>query len=356
MNFKFIINKNLLALHILKREMHNESKEIKNIKKNFKRTNKVGYNKIIGTELLDTSIYLKDKDIKKLVNEFVAREELIDTFKKFPNINKNTLALKILSNEIKVENIVDVLNYLWDKHREGYQKIQSFTFVDVKNYLKDYDSKLLIKAFIKTKEFNKLYKETTEYLTKVKSQWEENKKRIKDYLNNILRINFDLNITVYITHPNTYKGCALPNNKILWGHFKGLVDPYYNLTYLIHEWLHCFLPYSNKYNQEESALHHTVIELISDYELYSLLRNGSTYNEGHPHLKQYKEFIYPYWLQYIGLTEKEIQNRYKEDNIQYKKNTFPKNLKLKFMNILEFIYFICREYKKMKINKRSIYD
>lgn len=58
---------------------------------------------------------------------------------------------------------------------------------------------------------------------------------------------------------------------------------------------------------------HTVIELISDNELYTILSGTSKYNEGHDSsvysLATYKSLILPYWFEYLNLSPLEKKRK-----------------------------------------------
>lgn len=138
----------------------------------------------------------------------------------------------------------------------------------------------------------------------------------------------------------------MDQRNIFWGHFKGLKDVNYNIIYLCHENLHALLPNEKcmpkamkLYYDRDSSLNaqdywkllnesipdyykmfdfefdviHTVIEFISDNELYTILSGESKYDMGHKsevcNLVQYKELIKPYWFLYLGLSEDEINKR-----------------------------------------------
>lgn len=85
---------------------------------------------------------------------------------------------------------------------------------------------------------------------------------------------------------------------------------------------------------------HTIIELISDNELYTMLSNDSKYNLGHNNsnysLEEYKELLLPYWFEYLNLSHKEIKKRV--SNYDNKKdNLLQEDDKL---NIESFIIFL----------------
>ncbi len=168
-------------------------------------------------------------------------------------------------------------------------------------------------------------------MQEIKKDWQENKSNINTYLNNTLKTENDNTYNVNVTHPQTKIGCTFGENNIIWGHENGVKDTNYNLTYLVHESLHNFISISKK-NKTDYNINHSIIELISDYELYSLLLKKSTYNEGHGITKEYRASIYPYWLQYIGLSEEDIKKRFDFDCVEYK------------------------DYEKIDFSNRNIFD
>ena len=136
-------------------------------------------------------------------------------------------------------------------------------------FLLDNDVKKTIKILKETDEFKRIYKETELYLKGIKEFWENNQHSINQFLKRVLRIEFDLEIKVYISHPNTCVGYSFGNNNVAWGHYNGIDDSNYNLIYLVHEGLHCLMPFGKDETDIECYIKHTIIELISDYELYS---------------------------------------------------------------------------------------
>lgn len=350
MDFKFILDKYYLGFYILQRKMKNETKELSLIKKNY--NNNIGYKKIKGEQLIDISPYVMDNDINNLLTDFIYTSEFNEIYKFFSNYDKREIAIKALNGKMPIYDykLYEIKNYLWDKHRIGYKKIMKLYSDDVSIYLKDTDCKNVLEDFIKTNEYKKLYEETKKYMDLVQKEWQNNKNKINKFLSETLKIDFAIVPTVYITHPNSCGGCNIAKNEISWGHFRGIDDKNYNLTYLIHEGLHCLFPYDNSLTDDEINIQHTIIELISDYELYSFLSGKSTLNEGLEFLKEYKMVIYPYWLSYIGLTEKQQKERIKKDNISINHQC---QENFENMNILDFFNFCCNYYNN-EVAKKNV--
>lgn len=297
-DFNFIVDSNYVAFWFLRRINTIEGKELELNDKLLKK-HKKGYSKLKGKELLNIKIYIDYLKGSNLINELVSNENFKIFHKnKFSNMDEYELAISILMNTIRIEdsNINNLKNILWNKYNEDYKKLLWSMNENVEVYMEDHDVKGLIEEFKKTEIFNKLLEETKEYYEKIKYEWDSRKNEINKFLSTYLRINFNCFPNTYIVHPISHVGCNY-EGKIIWGHTKGLNDIFYNLVYLVHESLHIILP--PVFNRDDGEyINHAVIEMISDYELYSLLSKKDKFGEGHPFLREYKEKIYPFWQKY----------------------------------------------------------
>jgi len=347
MDLEFVLDENYLAFFVLSRTMFNESNEVKNIKDNLFAKNTLGHKKILEEELLDLTIYLKEPKIRILINEFISTKKFEEIYQLHNNDSKEVIALKILKNIINYddEELEKLKDELWFKFIDGYHTLLNMNSFNPNIFLEDKDVIAIIDELKSTSIFKKIYKETELYFLNVKTCWEKHKLGINDFLKRILKIKFDIKPVVYITHPNAYKGYSFDNNKIVWGHYNGINDLNYNLVYLVHEWLHCLLPFEKNESEINANIKHCVIELISDYELNSLLKGKSTLNEGHSYLDDYKKIVYPYWLKYIGLDENQINKRLEKDSVEFCKFSEINLIELSNMNIYEFINFCIEKYK-----------
>lgn len=345
MDLEFILDEDYLAYFILSKKMYNESKEIEDIKNKLYKDNNIGYKKILEEELLDVSIYLKDNNIKVLIDEFITTDKYNEIYKDYSNESKEVVAIKILRDIIRIEDkdLIKLKDDLWYKYMDGYKSVLNLTSFNVSVFLLDNDVKEVINYLKNTDIYKKLYKETKEYLINIKKYWEANEDFINKYLEKALKIDFNIKPKVYIMHPSLCEGYSI-NNEIIWGHYKGLDDPNYNLVYLTHEWLHCLLPFTEEDTEIDCNIKHTIIELISDYELYSLLKKESTLKQGHPYLEEYKKIIYPYWLNYIGLKDNEIKVRLERDSIDSNDIDVIESIDFSNINIEDFIDYCTKEY------------
>lgn len=359
MDFNFILDKNYIAYYILSTKMYNESNEIHNLKEMLLKDNDIGYKKILEQELLDSEIYLNDINIKKLIDEFINTNIFKQLYIKYNNNSKENIALKILKGFIQVDDneLERIKDNLWSKHMDAYRKLLNMNSYNPTIFLLDKDVMNSINHLKNTSEFKKIYEETKTYMDNVKKYWNEYKDKINEFLNKIIKNNLDVSLNVYVSHPNCYEGYSFGENNVAWGHYKGIEDPNYNLVYLVHEGLHHLIPFENTDNELVCYIKHSIIELASDYELYSLLKEESTLDQGHPYLKEYKEIIYPYWLRYIGLNDYQIKKRLEKDLVSTDNYVQIGDKKESNMDIYEFINFLITKWddiiKSLKNNNKS---
>lgn len=134
MNFNFILDENYLAYFILNRKMHNESKEIEDIKKVFRSNNDVGYKKILEEDILDNKIYLSNIKIKKLIDAFILTDKFNEIYKLYQNESKYVVAIKILKNVIKIVDyeLENTKEDLWVKYMDGYRTLLNMNCYNLK--------------------------------------------------------------------------------------------------------------------------------------------------------------------------------------------------------------------------------
>lgn len=272
-------------------------------------------------------------------------------------IDRKYLLLKLISNRNNLDDIEkwkesevtsllggDIISYI-ETRKETVEEI--FIRGEFEEYLlkNNLDSKFLI--LMECSLFQKYYQETLDYSYFIKEKWDSIKDKINAWLESKVKLSLFYNpINVFISHPKLNVGKCVDQRNIFWGHFKGLKDVNYNIIYLCHENLHALLPNEKcmpkamkLYYDRDSSLNaqdywkllnesipdyykmfdfefdviHTVIEFISDNELYTILSGESKYDMGHKSencsLVQYKELIKPYWFLYLGLSEDEINKR-----------------------------------------------
>lgn len=218
-------------------------------------------------------------------------------------VDKKFLAAQIIYRSFLNENFQMLENNILKNNSFECENIKDL--VEQRKISHIYDSKFddFFNSLINTNEFKRAYEETLNYLKLIEITWGKNKRIVNKYLRETLRLkNINICIDSYITHPKAKAGYSDMPNTIRWGHYKGLEEPIYNIVYLVHEGLHCLLPYKEGSTFEEKEIHHSIIELISDNELYSKLSDENMYDnyQGHDRLKFYKQEILEDWFNYLN--------------------------------------------------------
>lgn len=299
-------------------------------------------------------------------------------------IDKNYLLLKMISNrnnteELKQWKINKILTILDAKIIEEIEMKKDtieeyFISGEFKEFVFNNNLNIKMNEIMKDDLFSKYYNENVKYLHLIQNTWLKMKSRINKWLQETIKLNpSKKTIDVYISHPKLNTGKCVDQKYIFWGHWKGIDDIYYNIAYLCHENLHALLPNAHcmppamklYYNKDETIsdqehwkklnssiedyykifdfefdVIHTIIELISDNELYTILSGSSKYDKGHNSstysLVKYKELILPYWFAYLELSPIEIKKRM--PNFNSKNDGFLKASDK--LNIESFINFL----------------
>lgn len=152
-----------------------------------------------------------------------------------------------------------------------------------------------------TSEYQRLIKETEDYLAFVKNQWEGNKDRALAIISELMGITLpDTDIMVYLTHPQLNNGLSLDEHTLVWGHPEDFDN--YSTVYLCHELMHILT------NLDNSDIMHAIIELMIDNELRIRINNRGDYFEqpGHDVLVKLEKKILPDWKKYLERSDKNI--------------------------------------------------
>lgn len=249
-------------------------------------------------------------------------------------INKYYLLIHALGQaDLPFPEWVNLQNRLWEKFPKSFYLLTfhseiAFIGREPLKGLSDtcQEAKRLIQEALKSKEFQRLYRESKDYLSLVKKQWAKNQKKALSILEDLSGLKLPKrNITVLITYPKLYRSFALSNYNII---SLGYAEDWENSStvYLCHEIMH-FLTKNTK-------IIHALIKLMTDNELRIKLNKKGKYfifqkppqKKDHPlydyfdQIWQLEKKIYPYWKEYlkdkkgrnIFDLEKEIKCKIKE--------------------------------------------
>ncbi|NIA02322.1 MAG: hypothetical protein GWP15_02980, partial [Nitrospirae bacterium] len=173
-------------------------------------------------------------------------------------------------------------------------------------------SEKIIEELKSSSEFKRLIRETKEYKKFIKAQWQKNSEKVLEIIENTSGLKLPNQcIDVYITHPKLKNGFTIDNNKIAWGHSEDFLN--YSTVYLCHELMHILTKHDN------TDVTHAVIELLIDNELRIRLNQFGSYFQfqGHKHLAELKEKIFPEWQKFLKRDKKNIFNFIKEFKSKY---------------------------------------
>lgn len=210
-----------------------------------------------------------------------------------------------LSDESYQNDLTDLRNKAWDVSQPHYNLLRGRAGLPLEHDNAVYQT---LPDFIdevkQTKEFQKILRQTQEYLKFCQKDWEETREFCEKTL--IELTGFDLKhqaFTVYLTHPGLRNGRYLGNQTITFGHHEDW--PHYSIIYFWHEILHSFFG--------KTDLEHALIEHLTDEELRVRL-NGGEYPPyvGHKSLAALKDKILPHWRKYLVQADQKNIVEFKE--------------------------------------------
>lgn len=246
-------------------------------------------------------------------------------------INEDIIAREMIS---KNKMPTSYANYLWDKYRNSYQKLQ-------RNVISEDIDISIVDELKQQKFFMDIIKKSQSNCDRIENNWKESQKLINDWLNAILKTSVNLELVAYIVAPEICSGHNIGNNSFIYGHNNGIEDINYDLVYLVHESLHSYF--------DRDDLSHAIIENICDVELAKYLNKSSKYYPYHAFTQEKHVKIYPFWNLYLNKLREEIVSDQIITKIKYNIDDYEKyRVALFNMNINELIEFL-----KDKINSVS---
>ena len=236
-----------------------------------------------------------------------------------------------------------------------YKKEYNFCYKDraeILKYGKDFipDSDILYNAVLTSSLFKSLKKETIKHRNNIEKMWEGNKEEVNKYINSVIRFNFPKTIHVYIIHPRFEITEYLRDLKCLtWGSEK---DKYDVLTIFLSLITKGLLLEDNPQLNDNKEILDSIIELSIINEIGKSISKNFNYDLGSPVLKIIKRQIYPYWLMYLGYTDKEtILNKMIDDKVGFDLEKYPLDRSLKKMNLKIFTEYCIKNSKNiLKLN------
>jgi hypothetical protein len=152
------------------------------------------------------------------------------------------------------------------------------------------DTPDFLTKILSSNEFHTIKQQVEEYRDFVQQQWEENYPRTAPIIEELTGIELKKEMTVKLSHPDLGNGHYMGDDSIGWGSDEKWDN--YSTVYLWHEALHSYLGYS--------AIDHSLIQFLTNYELRIRLNNEAVYasSVGHEYLKSLMGKISEHWTKY----------------------------------------------------------
>lgn len=262
-------------------------------------------------------------------------------------VNDYLLAWYLLYGASLSKEIDKFKKSLYIKYRKEYNYCYKDRLEIIK-YGKDYipDNDFLYNAVFESDLFKSLKKETNRHKLHILKLWDSSKNEFNNYVNDVLRITFPKKIKLYIIHPRLEVIEYVKEvNGVIWGSDK---DKYDALTVMLLTVTKGVL----KINHDYEEICKSILELSIINEIGERLSHSHTYDLGDPILKVIKRQIYPFWLMYLGYTEKEtILNKMIEDKVGFDLDKYPLDKNMKKLNLQQFMDFCIKNSKHiLKLN------
>lgn len=218
--------------------------------------------------------------------------------------------------------------------------------------IEDQDLMNKLSPIFESDVFKKLYEETLIYRDEVASKWEKLEPIIKDYYTNTLGIEDEKEVLVNIVHPKCITGTNNMKNEIFWGHKDGIEDFSYDVTYIMHEAMHCKYPWENGMSDNQYGVCHTLIELAIDNELRSRLGgNNNNYTQGHS--KKIREKLMPLWYTFLSQKDGTLLHDIQENEEFQKYMKLAQSNNVQSMNFSELMKYCMEHYIEYGLDENT---
>lgn len=266
--------------------------------------------------------------------------------------NDYVLAWNLLFKSSLTDNIIETKRSIWKNYKNQYNKVfedKSIILEDPKNFIPNNDT--VYNIIKECEDFEVVKKDAEKYRVEMIRLWDNNKKKIKNLIDNILRIkirkydcsiiNRDFNIHETIILSDDYGRILI--GKVYQNDLDFLVDVLFEIA----------KKEINIQEVDSLKIKDAVIELATKNEFATQLKGNSCYKDGSSSLYCIKKQIYPYWLMYLGVKKEDMVKYMMRDKIAFEVKNFAYEKELINMNIEEFIEFIIRNQRYIIREKKK---
>ena len=272
-------------------------------------------------------------------------------------VNDYVLIWNLLFQASISESIHRLKQKIWLNYKIEYNETyRDYPIIlkDPRNFIPNDDT--VYNILLETKEYEKIKKETEKFRVNLLKIWDDNKKTVLEALKNILRFDIKLYHVLIIPERLDIIDTTEPKEKkvntIIWGKKIDSKNPINTIVKLVFEILKKEM---KGYQKEYKDIVDAIMELAILNEFSTRISQPTNYLVGDNTLKYLKRQIYPYWLMYLGINEKDVQTYMNRDNIFFDTSKYQYERQLRKLDLYGFIDFCVKNQKEiLKIDELEI--
>ncbi len=264
-------------------------------------------------------------------------------------VNDYALVWALLFQKSISETIYELKQRVWFNYKEEYNNLykdKEIFLKDSKNFIPNNDQ--IYNTIMESKEYEKIRKQTEKYRLEIMQIWDSKKKEIAEFTQKMFKqdlgtykflvVSSELNIIDTVKDANNYEKTfiiGVPIDK------KEPTKIIQNILIAI------FNKEIKNYSLTTEEFKKAIVELAIVNEFSTNMTGNSCYKMGDESLLPLKNYLYPYWLMFLGVPKEDFFKYMMRDNIPFDAEKYAYEKELKKMDIEDFIDFCIR-------NKRYI--
>lgn len=272
-------------------------------------------------------------------------------------VNDYILIWNLLFQASITESLHKLKQKIWLNYKKEYNATfhdNELILKDPKNFIPNDDT--VYNIILETKEYEEIKKSTEKYRNNILKVWDDNKKKISEELNRILRFDIKSYQVLIVSDRLNVVDTKTPKdskiNTIIFGKPLEKEQPIETIILLVYEIIKKEM---KNYRVEYKEIVDAVLELAILSEFSTSVSDSKHYITEDSTLKYLKKQIYPYFLMYLGVAESDFQIYQNRDNIIFNTNNYNYERQLKKLDLFGFIDFCIERQKQIiKINEIEI--
>jgi len=267
-------------------------------------------------------------------------------------VNDYLLAWYLLYGASISKEIDKFKKTLYTKYRKEYNLCYKDRNEIIK-YGKDFipDNDIIYNAVLESSLYKSLRKEALRHRAHIEKIMSQSTSEVEDYVNSILKFPFPKTVYFYIVHPRLEVTEYIKDYyTLIWGSEK---DKYDVLTVMLLSITKSLL-YQEHNDSIYNELLKAILELSIVNEIGNRMGNDNAYTLGDPNLSLIKMQLYPYWLMYLGYTDKEdILNRMIKDHVAFDITKYEIDKSIKKFSLNKFLEY-CYDNRNTILSLQNI--